>query len=80
MGSSGAKGLGFLFFLLLHIGEDVLHVLIFLELVDELSEGLTLLRRHRLRVVRQADELSRGDLVAASSRYDWIWALAEKAP
>ena len=40
------KGLGFLFFLLLHIGEDVLHVLIFLELVDELSEGLTLLRRH----------------------------------
>ena len=52
MGSSGPKGLGFLFFLLLHIGEDVLHVLIFLELVDKLSEGLTLLRRHRLRVVR----------------------------
>ena len=49
MGNSGAKGLGFLlFFLLLHVREDVLHVLIFLELVDELSEGLTLLWRHRL--------------------------------
>ena len=57
VGSSGAKGLGFLFFLL-HVGEDVLHVLIFLELVDELSEGLTLLWRHRLRIVREADELS----------------------
>ena len=58
VGSSGAKGLGFLFFLLLHVGEDVLHVLIFLELVDELSEGLTLLWRHRLRIIWQADELS----------------------
>ena len=80
MGSSGPKGLGFLFFLLLHVSEDVLHVLIFLELVDELSEGLTLLRRHRLRVVRQADELSRGDLIASFFEVRLDLALAEKAP
>ena len=50
------RALGFVFFLL-HIGEDILHVLVLLELVDELGERLTLLGGNRLGVVRQTDEL-----------------------
>ena len=59
------RALGFVFFLL-HIGEDILHVLVLLKLVDELGERLTLLGGDRLGVVRQTDELGRGNLVAGT--------------